>query len=258
MSFHRFYLPPDQCETDEVELRDREAHHAARVLRLGCGDRVVVLDGAGQHLVGEIEDAGRERVRLRVVERRRVPPLPYRLTLLQAVPKGKVMETILQKATELGAARVVPLLSERVVAQVEERDSAAKAARWQQATIEALKQCGTPWLPRVEAPVTPGAFLARKETFDLFLLAALGAGARHPAEYLRRPGSARDTLRSVAIAVGPEGDFTPGEVSAFRAGGAHPITLGPLVLRCDTAAVYCLSVVSYELQAGSAPATRSA
>jgi 16S rRNA (uracil1498-N3)-methyltransferase len=246
---HRFHLPPDQCRDDRLFLTGREAHHALRVLRLRHGDRIVVLDGAGAEIDGKIEDFDRDKVRVAVVERRFVDPLPYQLTLLQAIPKGKTMETILQKATELGATRIVPLLSERVVTQLDEGET-AKTARWQSVVVEAIKQCGAAWLPRLEPPLSPQTFLARKEAFDLLLVASLGPGAEHPrvafgafqARHNRMP-------RSVAVAVGPEGDFTVEEVEAFVGAGAAAITLGRLVLRSDTAAIYCLSVLSYELQA---------
>ena len=115
--------------------------------------------------------------------------------------------------------------------------------------MEALKQCGSAWLPRVEAPLTPQAFVARGEKFDLALIASLQSDARHPREYFNefRLERKRPPI-SVCIWVGPEGDFTQAEVNAVRAAGALPVTLGQLVLRSDTAAIYCLSVIHYELQ----------
>ena len=87
-----------------------------------------------------------------------------RPSLLQAIPKGKIFETIIQKGTELGAARLVPILSERVVTHLHSEGAAARTEKWQQVAIEAIKQSGNPWLPKVEAPVTTKEFLARRET----------------------------------------------------------------------------------------------
>lgn len=244
---HRFFLPPEAARGASVELSGDEAHHAARVLRVRRGDAVTVLDGAGGELACVVADVAGSRVRLDVTARRAVPAPGFRLTLLQAVPKGKLFESIVQKATELGVARIVPILSERVVSQLDEGKAAARQADWQQVALEACKQCGQAWLPRVEAPVTPAAFLARGERFELPLVASLQPGSRHPRawfeEHQGRPGS-------VCVWVGPEGDFTAAEVAAITAAGARPITLGPLVLRVETAAVYCLSVLNYELRAG--------
>jgi 16S rRNA (uracil1498-N3)-methyltransferase len=249
MSSHRFYLPPDQCRQNTLLLTAGEAHHASRVLRLRPGDRVTVLDGAGHEFVADIAESNRDEVRLAVIETRSTPPPAWQLTLLQAVPKGKLLETIIQKATELGAARVVPVLSERAVPHLDSEAGSHKTGKWQQVAIEAIKQCGSAWLPQVEAPLTPRQFLARQEQFELPLIASLQPGSRHPREYFRsfRTEHGRPP-RSVCIWIGPEGDFSPEEVALVQSAGALPISLGPLVLRTETAALYCLSVLSYELQ----------
>ena len=157
------------------------------------------------------------------------------------------MELIVQKATELGAHRIVPILSERTVPQV--TVDSAKIGKWAATAIESIKQCGSFWLPRVDAPLTTQAFLARGEKFDLSLIASLQGGARPPREHFDLFRAERNCPpKSVSVWVGPEGDFTPAETNAIRAAGALPITLGPLVLRSETAAIYCLSVIHYELQ----------
>lgn len=247
---HRFHLPPDQCRRPALLLTDSEAHHAVHVLRVRPGDRVTVLDGAGGEFACEVVTTSHDRVELRIREKHAHPPPPCALTLLQALPKGKLIESIIQKATELSAARIVPLLSERVVAHLGTDDASRKADKWQGVAIEAIKQCGSAWLPKVEAPLTPEQFLARHETFELSLIGSLQPDARHPRQFLQafRTEHGRNPA-SVGVWVGPEGDFTLDELQAVQAAGAKPITLGPLVLRADTAAIYCLSVLNYELRA---------
>jgi len=105
------------------------------------------------------------------------PPAPGQITLLQALPKGKLFESIVQKTTELGVARVVPILSERVVAHLDNEDGAQKANKLRHVAVEAIKQCGSAWLPQTESPMTPKQFLARKEKFDLPLIASLQSEA---------------------------------------------------------------------------------
>jgi 16S rRNA (uracil1498-N3)-methyltransferase len=249
---HRFYLPPSACQDSTLTLSERDAHHAVEVLRLRRGERVVVLDGAGREFLCEVRAVERRAVTLAVTQQNPIPPLPYQVTLLQAVPKGKTMDLIVEKATELGAHRIVPILSERTVAQVPAEAAAAKLEKWQTTAIEAIKQCGSAWLPRVEAPLTPAAFLARGERFDLQFIASLQPDGRHPREHFQNFVAERQALpKCLALWIGPEGDFTPAELNTIKAAGAMPITLGPLVLRSETAAIYALAVVSYELQGGA-------
>jgi 16S rRNA (uracil1498-N3)-methyltransferase len=248
-SMHHFYLPPDQCQGASMVLTGSEAHHARHVVRIRRGERATVVDGAGQVFLCEMQAWDDDKVRLTVIEKGCQPAPPGRITLLQAVPKGKLMEAIIQKATELGVARIVPLLSERVVAQLDEAAAARKAQKWKLVALEAIKQCGSAWLPVVEPPLTPARFLARQERFDLPLIASLEKGSRPARDYLRAFCIERGRKpESVCVWVGPEGDFTPAETEAIRLQGALPITLGRLTLRCETAAMYCLSVLNYELQ----------
>lgn len=233
-------------------LAGREAHHALRVLRLRRGDRVVVLNGAGGEFVCDVETYDRDKVQLAIVEQKTVAPPPCQITLLQALPKAKIIESIIQKATELGAARIVPLMAERVVSELNEKHAERKAEKWRQIAIEAAKQCGAAWLPQVEAAMKPSEFLARNESFELPLLASLQPGAQHLRNYFRQFDSQYGRKpRTACVWIGPEGDFTTDEAGAVLAAGALPITLGQLVLRVETAATYCLSVLNYEIQAPS-------
>jgi len=247
---HRFYLSPNECRGDSLTLREREAHHALHVLRVRDGERVMVLDGAGQELLCDVTGHRRDSVSLEVKRRTMSSPRPCVITLLQAIPKGKIFESVIQKATELGVARIVPILSERVVTHVDSESAEAKAEKWQQIAIESIKQSGNPWLPKVEPPTTPEKFLSRHESFELPVIGCLEKGSRHPRAWFEKFLVEHQRLpKSIAVWVGPEGDFTPQEYGAIKAAGALPITLGPLVLRVETAATYCLSVVNYELQA---------
>ena len=130
---------------------------------------------------------------------------------------------------------------------LDEKHAARKGEKWQQVAIEGIKQCGAAWLPRVEAPVTPKEFLARAEQFELPIIASLQPGAQHPREYFQKFQAQHGRKpQSACVWIGPEGDFTADEVRAIISTGALPITLGKLVLRVETAATYCLSVLNYE------------
>ena len=245
----RFYLPPEQCVNPPLFLTGREAHHAIHVLRLRSDDEVTVLNGAGDEFHCEVQEYDRDKVKLAVTQKISAPPLPCQITLLQALPKGKIIESIIQKATELSAFRIVPLLSERVAAaQLEAKALRHKTDKWRLVAIEAIKQCGSAWLPEIESPVTPNQFLARHEIFELPLIASLQSDSRHPREYFRAFHAKFERRpRSISIWVGPEGDFTREEVASVTSSGALPISLGRLVLRTETAAIYCLSILNYEV-----------
>ena len=246
---HRFFLPSEQSQASTITLSGREAHHGLRVLRLRKGDRVSVLNGKGRAFKCEVCSTARDTMGLVVQEYADAPPAECAITLVQAIPKGKLLDSIIQKATELGVTRVIPLLSERVITQIDEDNSDSKTEHWRTVAIEAIKQCGQPWLPVIEPAVKPSGLLARAEPFDLFFIASLQPGSRHPRSWFDsfRQRKGREP-KSACIWVGPEGDFTEAELAAAIAAGAAPISLGRLVLRCETAATYCLSVLNYETQ----------
>jgi 16S rRNA (uracil1498-N3)-methyltransferase len=245
---HRFYLPPERCASASLRLEGREAHHALHVLRVKRGELIAVLDGVGNEFLCTVDTASRQVVTLSVSLKNFTPPLPCSVTLLQAVPKGKIIEGIIQKAVELGASRIVPLLTERVVTHLDDEDTGNKRDKWQQVAIEAIKQCGAAWLPQIETPTTIENFLARRETCDLALVGSLQLERRHPRESFQEFRSKHKRLpRSVAVWIGPEGDFALAELKRIQAAGALPISLGRLVLRVETAAIYCLSILNYEL-----------
>jgi 16S rRNA (uracil1498-N3)-methyltransferase len=244
-SMRRFYLPSHECRSDHLVLTGSQAHHAADVLRLKAGDEVAVLDGAGGESACRVEAVTRKRVQLTVQGRTTEAPPPWRITLIQAIPKGKMFEAIIQKATELGTWRIVPLLSQRVTIHLEGESVEHKAEKWRLTAVEAIKQCGQPWLPQVETPMTLPAWLGRGEQFDLTIVASLQEDRRHLRAYF--PAGARRP-QTIAVWIGPEGDFAPEEMEAIRGAGALPITLGPLVLRSETAALCALAVINHELR----------
>ncbi|HKP02033.1 MAG TPA: 16S rRNA (uracil(1498)-N(3))-methyltransferase [Chthoniobacterales bacterium] len=245
---HRFYIAPENWQPDALVLTGAEAHHGRNVLRLEPGDKVVLFDGRGHEVTAEITASDAAQIQLRKLHEARTPPLRCRITLGQAIPKGKNMDLIVQKAVEIGAAEISPILSDRTIVRLDEESAASKQEKWQTVAIEAAKQCGQNWLPRVQTPQSLAQFFQEHRRFDLQLIGSLQTDAVHLkkilAEYSAEHG---DRPASVLMLVGPEGDFTPAELSLARSQGCRPITLGPIVLRVETASIYCLSVLSYEL-----------
>jgi 16S rRNA (uracil1498-N3)-methyltransferase len=237
----RFYAPPPAWRGSEVTLSAEEAHHARDVLRLKVGDTATIFDGAGRSALGTFSQLGKQAATLSTTEIQQAQAPGSRILLAQAIPKGKSFEWIIEKAVELGAAGIIPLLTDRTIVRIDPAESEQKREKWQRVAIEACKQCGQNWLPIVSAPQKLTTCLeANRETFSI--VAALTPGAQ----------SLKTTLQAHSgecIAyVGPEGDFTPAELAAMLGAGCKPVTLGQIVLRSETAALYCLSILAHTLR----------
>src|SRR5882762_3622746 len=246
---HRFYISPENWSPDALALTGSAAHHARDVLRMKRRDKLVLFNGRGREITAEIVDLGDE-IRLQRLHEAETPPLQCRIVLGQAIPKGKNMELIVQKAVEIGAAEIAPIISDRTIVHVDSESAGQKQTKWKQIAIEAAKQCAQNWLPRIHTPRKLAELFSvvSEESFDLRLIGSLQPDAQHlkqiladySNEHQRRP-------RSVLMLIGPEGDFTPAELALARRHECQPITLGPIILRVETAAIYCLSILSYEL-----------
>jgi 16S rRNA (uracil1498-N3)-methyltransferase len=232
----RFFAEAERCRGAEIELDEDESRHLAQVLRAKVGEAVTVLDGAGGVFECEVTRILKRSVVLVVKAKKVVAPLPYSLSLVQAIPKGKVMEWIVQKGTELGVKNILPILTERTVVEI--GADSHKVEKWRGIAIESIKQCGSAYLPRIEEPVSFSEALRKIEVGAL--VASLHEGTKEISELKLQA--------KTQIWVGPEGDFTASEVERLVEKGARPITLGPLVLRCDTAAICSLALAGQKLR----------
>ena len=134
---HRFYIAPEHWQPDSPRLAGSEAHHCRNVLRLEPGDKIVLFDGRGRELTAEIVSTDGGQVLLRKLHEAHTPPFRCRITLGQAIPKGKNMDLIVQKAVEIGAAEIAPIVSDRTVVRLDEESAPAKKLKWQTVAIEA-------------------------------------------------------------------------------------------------------------------------
>ena len=232
----RFFVETPLTVGGSTVLEGGDARHIAGALRMTVGEPLTLCDGAGTDYACTVTAVERERVELSVDSAAPNASEPtLKVTLYMGLPKGDKLELIIQKAVELGVTAIVPVVTARSIARVEGKDGEKKRARWQKIAAEAAGQSGRGVIPTVEAPISWKQALPRLAG-EQTLLCYDGGGA--PIGELVTPA---DTAFS--LVVGPEGGFDPGEVAAVTAAGGRIATLGPRILRCETAPLAALAVL---------------
>jgi 16S rRNA (uracil1498-N3)-methyltransferase len=242
MRLTRVYVETVLAPGAIVELPRETASHLAKVLRARGGDPIILFGGDGREYAGAVESVRGSRVTASVGDGAEVDrESSLAITLVQCVPRGDRMDFIVQKATELGVTRIVPVLSQRSVVRLDAAQAESKAAHWRAVVVNACEQCGRNRLPVIAAPVPLIEYLGSS---------AAGAGppaAETPAaRFVLEPdleaAAAPVALETAAhIAVGPEGGFGDDELEAFRIAGFRKLRLGPRILRTETAAIAALT-----------------
>jgi 16S rRNA (uracil1498-N3)-methyltransferase len=219
-----------------VDLAGGGAEHVLRVLRLGTGDPLTLFDG--HDYAGVIETTDRRRASVRIDTRQAaVAESPLRLTLAQALARGDKMDWIVQKATELGVHRIVPLATERSEVRLDASRARKRLAHWRAVASAACEQCGRAVLPHIEAPVALPAWLAAQAENDTLRLALL------PGDGMRTRELDLDGRMTASLAVGPEGGWGERDLMALREAHFTALRLGPRVLRTETAGVAGLAAL---------------
>ena len=228
---HSFYI--ETPVGGVAMLPPEEAKHAARVLRLRSGDEVCAMDGAGRRWRGEIGDIRESAVTVRLVEALPSNEAPARVTVYEGLPKADKLDFIAQKLTELGAAALVPVRMERCVVRLDGKDAAKRRERLERIAREAAKQCGRGLPMAVADAMDWREALSAMAKHDVLLIPWEDArDARMKDVFAELPGAV-----DIGIVVGPEGGMTPEEVAAMVETGGRTVTLGPRILRTETAAV---------------------
>jgi 16S rRNA (uracil1498-N3)-methyltransferase len=237
----RFFAPAASLDSERVVFLPREAHHIAHVLRLRPGARLVAFDGARE------VDVELDTVSPEVVARRLGTPAPSRrpieIALLQGVARGPRMDLVVRMATEIGISAIHPVLTSRAVAD----PAPARVDRWRRIALESARQCGRADLPDIHPPASLSESLAALGPVDLLLV---------PWEEESRPiGTvlADRACATVAVVIGPEGGLTLGEVDLARRAGGETVSLGPLILRTETAGLVAAAMIIYERLLRPAP-----
>ncbi len=221
---------------DEIELPPAGAYHVARVLRMREGGALHLFDGAGREHRAEVTSVQGDQVKVRVAEPvATADEAPLRITLVQGVSRSERMDWTLQKATELGVAHIVPVLTARSVVRLDEQQALKKQQHWRGIVIGACEQCGRAHLPLIAAPTSLKNYLAQSRKEGLRVVLSPAA-----------PGSLAgltSVSRKVELLIGPEGGLDDEELIAAQKAGFTMVRLGPRVLRTETAAVVALSVL---------------
>lgn len=214
-------------------------------MRKAPGDRIEVFDGAGRVAVAVIRSVGKSAVALEWEREERASPLPFAIHLLPAMIKAEAFEWLLEKAVELGAASVRPLVTARTLVHLSGEHLEKKLAKWRRHMIEAAKQCHTPFVPALHAPAAFDTALRQLPPESLKVMPAL-------TEHSRGLAGITAGFTSAYAIIGPEGDFTSEEEALAQTLGFTPVTLGPFILRAETAALTTLAVLAHEFrQAGA-------
>ena len=226
-----------ELEKAVATLSPEESHHLARVLRVQPGQEITLFDGQGGVADAIIESVSKTAVEARIETRRTLPKPAVEMELIQAVPKPDRWELVLQKAVELGVSGIQPILTKHT----EFKPNPKKQARWEKIVLNAAQQCEVRWLPELRPLEKIDAVLPALREYDLVLIGSLYEGT-----IPFRSVDFTDKKR-VALLIGPEGDFSEEEVAAAVAAGAQPVSFGDRILRTETAAIFGLSVLAYEL-----------
>jgi 16S rRNA (uracil1498-N3)-methyltransferase len=230
MARRRFLV--DQVHDNTAEIRGDDAHHLARVLRAEPGRQYEISDGACVYLA-EVSAVEKDRVGFRLIEPLDTPPAPVRLTLVAALIKFDRFEWLVEKATELGAAAIVPVNAARSEKGLLEA-AGKRAGRWRRIAHESSQQARRVRVPEINAPQELGAALSALSGDGYFLEERPGAP---PLLAILPPPGKRHASDSITVATGPEGGWTEAERSAAANGGWTPVSLGPQILRAETAAI---------------------
>ena len=234
---YRFFVPVEQIFENTAEIAGDDVNHIKNVLRMGTGGHIMITDGRGMDYHCIIRGIGPDRVLLDIEKKEPVrTELPVEIVLFQALPKADKMELIIQKAVELGAARIVPVRTRRSVVRLDDKKAEKKRQRWQSIAEAAAKQSGRGIVPEVGEVVSFGE--ACTQAYELY--DDMSETAKTMSQILQGA--------SIGIFIGPEGGFERGEVEQAMEAGALPVSLGRRILRTETAGLAILSVLMFQIE----------
>jgi len=239
----RYFVEPHRLSERDVVIEGDDVHHIVNVMRSSVGDSFLVSDGRGRVALVRLSAVTGKQVHAEVVEfLQQHSELPVRITIGQGLPKGEKMEWILQKGTELGAFAFFPFSSERTIVKLDAKKEAKKLERWRKIVKEAAEQSHRAVLPEILPPASFKQAVAAAGNYTRAVVAYEKEGGRLLHDVL----PALNKGDSLLVLIGPEGGFSPEEIAMAESNGILPVSLGPRILRTETASQYILAAASYQ------------
>lgn len=242
---HRFFVPPHQISKSSLTISGADVNQIKNVLRLQAGDKIEVLDGTGKVYSATIKNILKDEILCEISSSRSMGSEPSLvITLIQSVPRESKMDFIIQKCTELGVSKIIPVISERTIIKLGEEKKDKRLARWRKIAKEAAEQSGRGKIPEITEVVNLSEALKQAKNHDLSII---------PYE-MEEDSSIKNILiknkeiRSIMLAIGPEGGFSKEEVENAKKSGFRSVSLGKRILRTETAGMAALSMINYEFE----------
>jgi len=237
---HRFYVPCQNISPDKIIISDKsQVHHISCVLRLKPKEEAIIFDEKGNEYGVIIEEVSAQGVGFKIKTRHKfVPSRRLKVTVACALPKKSKMDEIVDKLTQLGVDRIIPLKTQRVVVKLDEHKKILRKNRWEKIAQSASLQSQRNTIPAIESIKDIKEILSKAQDFDLKLIPTLTGKRKSLKEIL-----GKSKFTNVLVLIGPEGDFTPAEVNLAKKAGCIPVSLGDLVLRVETAAIAVASFI---------------
>jgi len=237
----RFFISPEQVIDQRITITNEDVRHIATVLRMKAGDELLLCDGQGVEYLVKIDQIGRSEVRTSIESLSKRSIRHPLITLVQGLPKADKMDWIVQKATELGAAEIIPLITERTIIKI--KDEEKRVSRWRKIGREAAMQSNRPDVPRIDRIASFQDYIMTLDPEPLTLLLFPWEEGTEPIKNVLRQSTG---IQKIVVLVGPEGGLSTREAAIAKEKGFHLVSLGPNILRTETAAVAVLSMIGYE------------
>lgn len=245
----RYFLEADAFVDGTIQITGADFHHMTRVMRMSIADQLIAVKPDGEAALAEIVDVTSEAVRATVVEwLKEDKELPIKLAIASGLPKGDKLEVIVQKGTEMGAHEFIPFIAARSVVKWDEKKAGKKIERLQKIAKEAAEQSHRTVLPHVTEPLNLGSLIKHADEYDVKMVAFEESAKQGEKGALVSALQNMKTGQSMLFVFGPEGGLTEREVTQLTEAGFTLCGLGPRILRTETAPLYALAAVSYQLE----------